>query len=70
MAQAVEQVMFALMMTTMQNHCVPRCLVKPGDSLTRSEKECLATCQDKYLEAFNLAFQEAGNRISQMDQKQ
>ena len=68
MAQ-IEQVVFALMMTAMQKQCVPKCLRKSGDSLSGSEKECLALCQDKFLEGYQLANQECANRFTEDQQR-
>jgi hypothetical protein len=65
----MEQVVFALMMTGMQKQCIPKCLRKTGDALSGSEKECLAGCQDKFMEGYQLAFQEAANRFTEDQQR-
>lgn len=37
--------------------CYEKCVTKPGNSLSATEKQCLAMCQDRYQEAFNTTFQ-------------
>jgi import inner membrane translocase subunit TIM13 len=37
--------------------CYEKCVTRPGDSLSATEKQCLAMCQDRFQEAFNLTFQ-------------
>lgn len=58
-----------LMMTGMQKQCIPKCLRKTGDSLSGNEKECLAVCQDKFMEGYQFAIQEAANRITEDQQR-
>ena len=65
----MDQMIFALMMTGMQKQCIPKCLRKTGDSLSGSEKECLAACQDKFMEGYQLAVQKAANRINEDQQR-
>ena len=68
MAQ-LDQVLFALMMTSMQKFCIPRCITRPGDALSHTEKECFAGCQDKFKEAYELAFQECANRAAEQHKR-
>jgi len=37
--------------------CYEKCVTRPGDSLSATEKQCLAMCQDRFQEAFNITFQ-------------
>ena len=37
--------------------CYKKCVTRPGDSLSATEKQCLAMCQDRFQEAFNITFQ-------------
>ena len=64
----VDQMVFSMMMMGLHKYCVPNCLKKPGANLTNNEKECLASCQDKYMDGYQVAFQEAALRYTE-DQK-
>lgn len=37
--------------------CYEKCVTRPGNSLSATEKQCIAMCQDRFQEAFNLTFQ-------------
>jgi import inner membrane translocase subunit TIM13 len=37
--------------------CYEKCVTRPGNSLSATEKQCLAMCQDRFQEAFNTTFQ-------------
>ena len=36
--------------------CFERCVSRPGAQLERSELDCLARCQDRYMEAFEIVY--------------
>ncbi|KAI0887262.1 Tim10/DDP family zinc finger-domain-containing protein [Annulohypoxylon maeteangense] len=38
----------------LNEHCFEKCIPKPGTTLSNSEKTCLTSCMDKYLNAWNL----------------
>ena len=39
---------------TIVSKCYSGCVKSPSEDLSRSQKSCLATCQDNYIKAMNL----------------
>lgn len=60
----LDQVVLSQMMTGMLKHCRPRCLRKPESTLSNTEKDCLAACQEKFVDGFKIAFQKAADRLA------
>ncbi|KAF5327695.1 hypothetical protein D9619_004514 [Psilocybe cf. subviscida] len=44
--------------------CYAKCVIKPGDSLSRSEQSCLSDCMQRYMEAFNIVSRAYTARIA------
>ena len=65
----LEKLMGALMIFALQKHCVNKCILRPRDELTHGEKECLAGCEDKFLEAYQIGFQVAATSFEQTNSK-
>lgn len=66
----LDQVVFSLMMSGVQKHCRPFCLKKLSAELTNDQKDCLAACQDKFIEQFKVAFERAAGRFAGDMQKE
>ncbi|KAJ7650446.1 Tim10/DDP family zinc finger-domain-containing protein [Roridomyces roridus] len=52
------------LMNSVNERCFKACVQKPGTSLGSSEQTCLARCQDRYLEAFNIVRKTYMSRLS------
>lgn len=65
----LDQAVFSLMMSGLQKHCKPRCLQKTESELSFDQKDCLAKCQEKFVEGYQVSFQRAAERLAADMQK-
>lgn len=54
--QAMQEGIVKLMLAGVMKGCYEKCVTKPSNELTGSEKQCLAMCQDRYQEAYQKTF--------------
>ncbi|KAI0077260.1 hypothetical protein K474DRAFT_1643507 [Panus rudis PR-1116 ss-1] len=52
------------LMNKSSEKCFLKCITKPSTSLSSSEQTCLANCQERYMEAFNIVSRTYISRIS------
>ncbi|PPQ73975.1 hypothetical protein CVT24_012537 [Panaeolus cyanescens] len=52
------------------DRCYTKCITKPGDSLSNSEKQCLSRCFDRYMEAFNIVSRTYTSRLARERQQE
>ena len=60
---ALQATMFNLMLKGMMKVAFDKCITRPGAALTSNEKQCLAMCQDRYIEAFQKTFGQQYNAM-------
>ena len=67
---ALQENMFKLMFKGLVKTCFEKCVSRPGKELSSKEKQCLAMCQDRYMEAFqktySLQFQKLAQNMQSM----
>lgn len=49
---ASQEIMLQLMIQGLMKGCFAKCIIRPEKELSSTEKQCLAMCQDRYMEAF------------------
>ncbi|XP_013366815.1 PREDICTED: mitochondrial import inner membrane translocase subunit Tim13-like isoform X1 [Chinchilla lanigera] len=47
----------------MTDKCFRKCIGKPGGSLDNSEQKCIATCMDRYMDAWNTVSRACNSRL-------
>ncbi|KAF9048401.1 Tim10/DDP family zinc finger-domain-containing protein [Panaeolus papilionaceus] len=52
------------------DRCYAKCVTKPGDSLSNSEKQCLSRCFDRYMDAFNIVSRTYTARLAKERQQE
>ena len=52
----LQESIMRLMLQGVIKGCFQKCITKPGKELSANEKQCLAMCQDRYMEAFQKTF--------------
>ncbi|KZP27307.1 hypothetical protein FIBSPDRAFT_1040189 [Athelia psychrophila] len=52
------------LITTTNDKCFAKCILKPSTSLSSSEETCLTRCLDRYMEAFNIVSRTYVSRLS------
>lgn len=53
---ALQGSMLQLMLQGLMKGCFEICITRPGKELSSNEKQCLAMCQDRYMEGFQKTF--------------
>ena len=53
----MQQKMAQDLMQSMGEQCSTKCITKSGESLSDSEKRCIANCMDRYMEAMGIVGQ-------------
>ncbi|CAG8449197.1 6257_t:CDS:2 [Ambispora gerdemannii] len=56
--------------TKINEKCFTKCISKPGYSLENSEKQCVAKCMDRYMEAWNIVSRVYLSRVQRESQSQ
>ena len=51
------------LLTKMTEKCFRKCVLKPGTSLDSSEQKCIAMCQDRFMDSWNIISRAYGNRL-------
>lgn len=64
--QEADQQVFTEMMKRMVASCFEKCTDTSGDKLSTREQQCLAMCQDRYLETRSQVQQTLAKRQDQM----
>ncbi|KIY68829.1 hypothetical protein CYLTODRAFT_421282 [Cylindrobasidium torrendii FP15055 ss-10] len=60
----VMQANAALLVENMNNKCYTACIPQPGAAISNSEKTCLANCQERFMDAFNIVSRSYHARLS------
>lgn len=51
------------LLTKMTEKCFKKCVQKPGTSLDSSEQKCIAMCQDRFMDSWNIISRTYGMRL-------
>uniref|UniRef100_A0AC35THH8 Mitochondrial import inner membrane translocase subunit n=1 Tax=Rhabditophanes sp. KR3021 TaxID=114890 RepID=A0AC35THH8_9BILA len=51
------------LITEISEKCTTSCITYPGDTLSKTEQQCLARCSDRYMESWNLVSKILQNRL-------
>ncbi|CEF64624.1 Mitochondrial import inner membrane translocase subunit Tim13 [Strongyloides ratti] len=51
------------LITDLSEKCTTACIKSPGESLVKSEQQCLTRCMDRYMESWNYVSQVLQSRI-------